>query len=122
MPPGRHWTPVLHDCRYAVAAFVRHDGQEYTNGPQIRAAPGGVFFWLHTFKLGVYPGAVLPFMIGYLADAAVAVGDLTATEEASFLETHGVHHEQRVQGCLLADGELGPAWQGRMSGVLQAAF
>ena len=90
--------------RYAVAAFVRHDGQKYTDGAAIRAAPSGVIFWLHTFNLGVYPGAILPFLIGYLADASTAVGDLTATEEASFLETHGVQHDQRIQGCLLADG------------------
>ena len=82
---------------------MRHDGDKYTNGPEIRAAPEGIFFWLHTFKLGVYPGAILPFCIGYLADAATAIGDLTATEEASFLETHGKPHDERVQGCLLAD-------------------
>ena len=105
-----HPVPVP-DCAplpasYAVAAFVRHEGQKYTNGAAIRAAPDGIIFWLHTFKLGVYPGAVLPFLIGYLADAAAAIGDLTATEEASFLETHGRAHDERVQGCLLADGEL----------------
>ncbi|KAK9809309.1 hypothetical protein WJX73_003576 [Symbiochloris irregularis] len=88
---------------YAVAAFVRHDGDKYTNGQAIRSAPAGIFFWLHTFKLGIYPGAILPFLIGYLADAATAIGDLTATEEASFLETHGTPHDERVQGCLLAD-------------------
>ena len=91
-----------------MAAFVRHGGQKYTDGPRIRSAPDGIIFWLHTFKLGVYPGAILPFLIGFLADAAAAVGDLTATEEASFLETHGRSHDERVQGCLLADGVPAP--------------
>ena len=59
---------------------------------------------LHTFKLDVYPGAILPFIIAYLADAATAVGDITATEEASMIETHGPRHDTRIQGMLLADG------------------
>ena len=60
---------------------------------------------LHTFKLDVYPGAILPFIIGYWADAATAVGDITATEEASGVETVGPEHDKRIQGCLLADGQ-----------------
>ena len=60
---------------------------------------------VHTFKLGIFPGAILPFIVGYLADAATAVGDVTATEEASAVETEGPRHDERIQGCLLADGE-----------------
>lgn len=59
---------------------------------------------VHTFKIGIYPGAILPFIIGYWADAATAVGDITATEEASGIEQRGPAHDERVQGCLLADG------------------
>lgn len=61
---------------------------------------------VHTFNIGIYPGAILPFIIGYWADAATAVGDITATEEASGVETIGPEHDKRVQGCLLADGKL----------------
>ena len=32
------------------------------------------------------------------------VGDVTATEEASFLSTSGASHERRVRGALLNDG------------------
>ena len=60
---------------------------------------------VHTLPLCFFPGASLPFVIGFLADAATAVGDVTATEEASLLETSGKLCEERVQGCLLADGE-----------------
>lgn len=63
---------------------------------------------MHTFKIGIYPGAILPFIIGYWADAATAVGDITATEEASGVETIGPEHDKRIQGCLLADGRLLP--------------
>lgn len=60
---------------------------------------------VHTFKIGIFPGAILPFIIGYWADAATAVGDITATEEASGIEQRGPAHDERIQGCLLADGE-----------------
>ena len=60
---------------------------------------------VHTFNIGIYPGAILPFIIGYWADAATAVGDITATEEASGIEERGPAHDERIQGCLLADGE-----------------
>ncbi len=59
---------------------------------------------VHTFNIGIYPGAILPFIIGYWADAATAVGDITATEEASGIEQIGPRHDERIQGCLLADG------------------
>ena len=62
---------------------------------------------MHTFNIGIYPGAILPFIIGYWADAATAVGDITATEEASGIEQRGPAHDERVQGCLLADGQAG---------------
>ena len=35
-----------------------------------------------------------------------ACAQITATEEASMLETHGKMHESRIQGMLLADGAL----------------
>ena len=60
---------------------------------------------VHTFNIGIFPGAILPFIIGYWADAATAVGDITATEEASGVEERGPAHDERIQGCLLADGE-----------------
>ena len=59
---------------------------------------------VHTFNIGIFPGAILPFIIGYWADAATAVGDITATEEASGVEERGPAHDERIQGCLLADG------------------
>ena len=64
-----------------------------------------VLLQVHTFKIGIFPGAILPFIIGYWADAATAVGDITATEEASGIEQRGPAHDERVQGCLLADGQ-----------------
>ena len=37
---------------YAVAAFVRHDGDRFVDGPDIRKSSNGTFFWVHTFNLG----------------------------------------------------------------------
>lgn len=89
---------------YAVSALVKKDGKPYVDMAAVNEAPAGTFFWVHTFKIGIFPGAILPFIIGYWADAATAVGDITATEEASGIEQRGPAHDERIQGCLLADG------------------
>lgn len=73
--------------------------------PRYHVPPKSLVLQVHTFNIGIYPGAILPFIIGYWADAATAVGDITATEEASGIETIGPEHDKRIQGCLLADGE-----------------
>ncbi|KAK9822799.1 hypothetical protein WJX74_011059 [Apatococcus lobatus] len=89
---------------YAVAAFVRADYKWYVATTEISNAVGGTFLWVHAFPLGIIAEGILPFIIGYLADAATAIGDLTATEEASGLPNEGPEYDRRIQGCLLADG------------------
>ena len=40
-----------------------------------------------------------------LGSQVESIGDITATEEVSGLETSGEPHRRRIQGGLLADGE-----------------
>lgn len=37
---------------YTVAAFVRHDGDKFVDGTDIKNSSNGTFFWVHTFNLG----------------------------------------------------------------------
>ena len=42
---------------------------------------------------------------GFVLTTVEAIGDITATEEASALATFGDKHNKRVQGGLLGDGQ-----------------
>ncbi len=42
---------------------------------------------------------------GFVLTTVEAIGDITATEEASALTTFGEKHNRRVQGGLLGDGQ-----------------
>ncbi len=50
--------------------------------------------------------AILPLCIIYCITSIETVGDVSATEEASYLSTSGPKHDKRVRGALLNDGEL----------------
>ena len=41
---------------------------------------------------------------GFVLTTVEAIGDITATEEASFIATVGEKHNKRIQGGLLGDG------------------
>ncbi len=47
---------------------------------------------------------VLPLIIIYCITSIETVGDVCATEEASFISTTGPKHEKRIRGALLNDG------------------
>ena len=55
------------------------------------------------WKLVLWPQA--PAAAGFVLTTVEAIGDITATEEASFLATVGERHNKRIQGGLLGDGE-----------------
>ena len=38
---------------YTVAAFVRHEGDKFVDGTDIKNSSNGTFFWVHTFNLGM---------------------------------------------------------------------
>ena len=52
----------------------------------------------------IYGPLVLPLIIVFVITSIETVGDVTATEEASYIATSGPRHEKRIRGALLNDG------------------
>ncbi|KAJ7875628.1 xanthine/uracil permease [Mycena leptocephala] len=61
--------------------------------------PAITFLWVHTFKIGVYPPAILPISL-----AMEAIGDITASAEVSKVDVRGLEFDSRIQGGILSDG------------------
>ncbi|KAF8963237.1 permease family-domain-containing protein [Flammula alnicola] len=71
----------------------------YIDGSSIKTAPAITFLWVHTFKIGVYPPAILPISL-----TMEAIGDITASAEASRVDVRGLEFDSRIQGGILSDG------------------
>merc|ERR1712230_289519 len=67
----------------------------YIDSTSIRTAPAITFLWVETFPLKIYGPAVLPMLAVYISLAMEAIGDVTASSEAS---------RQPVKGAVLTDG------------------
>ncbi|TFK59541.1 xanthine/uracil permease [Pluteus cervinus] len=76
----------------------------YIDSSSIKTAPAITFLWVHTFKIRVYPPAILPMIAVYIACAMEAIGDITASAEVSRLKVEGEEFDSRVQGGILSDG------------------
>ncbi|KAF9063594.1 xanthine/uracil permease [Rhodocollybia butyracea] len=76
----------------------------YIDGSSITTAPPITFLWVHTFKIGVYPPAILPMLAVYISCAMEATGDITASAEVSRVDVEGIEFDSRVQGGILSDG------------------
>ncbi|CAK5272465.1 unnamed protein product [Mycena citricolor] len=76
----------------------------YIDGSSIKTAPAITFLWVHTFKIGVYGPAVLPMLAVYISLAMEAMGDITASAEASKVDVRGLEFDSRIQGGVLSDG------------------
>ncbi|KAF9235565.1 permease family-domain-containing protein [Melanogaster broomeanus] len=76
----------------------------YIDGSTITSAPAITFLWVHTFKIGVYPPAILPMLAVYVSTMMEAIGDITASAEVSRLEVVGEEFDSRIQGGVLSDG------------------
>lgn len=76
----------------------------YIDGSSIKTAPAITFLWVHTFKIGVYPAALLPMFAVYVSLAMEAIGDITASAEVSRVAVHGLEFDSRIQGGILSDG------------------
>ncbi|KAF9535162.1 xanthine/uracil permease [Crepidotus variabilis] len=85
----------------------------YISSSTIKSAPAITFLWVHTFKLGVYPPAILPMLAVYVSLAMEAIGDITASAEVSRQAVVGDVFDSRIQGGILADG---------ISGLVSALF
>ncbi|CAL1699870.1 unnamed protein product [Somion occarium] len=76
----------------------------YIDGSSIKSAPAITFLWVKTFKIGVYPGAILPMLAVYVSLAMEAIGDITASAEVSRVAVDGEEFDSRIQGGVLSDG------------------
>ncbi|KAJ7828712.1 xanthine/uracil permease [Mycena leptocephala] len=76
----------------------------YIDGSSIHTAPAITFLWVHTFKIGVYPPAILPMLAVYVSLAMEAIGDITASAEVSKVDVRGLEFDSRIQGGILSDG------------------
>ncbi|KAF8967473.1 xanthine/uracil permease [Flammula alnicola] len=76
----------------------------YIDSSTIKSAPAITFLWVHTFKLSVYPPAILPMLAVYVSLAMEAIGDITASAEVSRQEVVGDVFDSRIQGGILGDG------------------
>ncbi|KAH8118876.1 xanthine/uracil permease [Phellopilus nigrolimitatus] len=76
----------------------------YIDGSSITTAPAITFLWVHTFKIRVYPPAILPMLAVYISVAMEAIGDITASAEVSRVEVDGPNFDRRIQGGVLSDG------------------
>ncbi|KZP18862.1 xanthine/uracil permease [Athelia psychrophila] len=76
----------------------------YIEGSSIKAAPAITFLWVHTFRIRVYPPAILPMLAVYISLAMEAIGDITASAEVSRVAVSGEDFDSRIQGGVLSDG------------------
>ncbi|OSX59621.1 hypothetical protein POSPLADRAFT_1150709 [Postia placenta MAD-698-R-SB12] len=76
----------------------------YIDGSSITTAPAITFLWVHTFKIRVYPPAILPMLAVYISVAMEAIGDITASAEVSRVAVDGEEFDTRIQGGVLSDG------------------
>lgn len=76
----------------------------YIDGSTIKSSPAITFLWVHTFKISVYPPAILPMLAVYVSLAMEAIGDITASAEVSRQPVVGDVFDSRIQGGILSDG------------------
>ncbi|KAI0074785.1 Xanthine/uracil permease [Panus rudis PR-1116 ss-1] len=76
----------------------------YIDGSSITSAPAITFLWVKTFKIRVYPPAILPMLAVYISLAMEAIGDITASAEVSRVAVDGEEFDSRIQGGVLSDG------------------
>ncbi|KAI7832177.1 purine permease [Gamsiella multidivaricata] len=79
----------------------------YTTSDSIEAAPVITFLWTTTYKLSIYPPAIIPLLITYVLAMVESIGDITASCEVSQLTVEGREFESRLQGGIFADGVAG---------------
>lgn len=99
-------------CGLVVGCIVA-GATGYMSDATIKSAPAITFLWVKTFKLGVYPPAILPMLAVYISLAMEAIGDITASAEVSRQPVVGDVFDSRIQGGILGDG---------ISGFMSALF
>lgn len=89
-----------------MAAISNYNGAAYVDASKILDAAPITFLWTTTFPLGLYGPAVIPLLIGFMVTTVETVGDVTATFEASELDTTSERYDGAIQGGLTADAIL----------------
>ncbi|ESK97055.1 purine permease, partial [Moniliophthora roreri MCA 2997] len=79
----------------------------YIDGSSIKSAPAITFLWVHTFKIRVYPFAILPMLAVYISLTIEVIGEITASAEVSQQAIDGPEFDSRIQGGVLADSVSG---------------
>jgi len=111
-------SPFLRNCEVAFALLVGFliagvstytpegatESLRFVTSDRINEAPAITFLWVETFPLSVYAPAIFPLLLSYVITAVETIGDVTASCEASKVESVGERFDGRVQGGLLADG------------------
>ncbi|GAA5990421.1 hypothetical protein JCM10908_007363 [Rhodotorula pacifica] len=69
----------------------------------INSAPVANFLWVRRFPLSVKGELVLPFLASFLVVISEAIGNITATCNASGLPVKGPRYSSHIQGGLLSD-------------------
>ena len=90
-------------CRYLIAGVTNWDGDKYVDSSKIKAADAITFLWVEWYGIGFYPPAVIPMLIAYMVTTVETVGDISATYEASDLDTTGREFKESLQGGLFSD-------------------
>lgn len=89
-----------------VAGLSNYQGYAYVDVSKIEEADVITFLWTTTFPLGLYGPAVIPLLIGFMVTTVETVGDVTATYEASDLDTTSEAYQGSIQGGLASDSLL----------------
>ncbi|OAD66524.1 hypothetical protein PHYBLDRAFT_178416 [Phycomyces blakesleeanus NRRL 1555(-)] len=76
----------------------------YIDHSTIDSAPVATFLWVKRFPLSIYAPGIIPLLIVYLVAVVEAVGDITASCEASRAPVEGPEFEGRIKGGILCDG------------------
>lgn len=87
-----------------IAGIILSSALGYMDQSIIDQAPAFTFPLVKRFPLGIYLPALIPTLLTFLVSTVESVGDITASCEASKVETEGEEFESRIQGGLLADG------------------
>lgn len=100
-------SPFLRSAQIIVAlllGFAIAAATGYVGAGPIEAAPVVTFLWVERFPLGFYAPSVIPLLIAFVVTTVESIGDITASCDASRVETSGPEYDSRIQGGILADG------------------
>ena len=61
---------------YFIAAVPKYDGKSYISLDNIHSARSITFLWVHTFNIGFYWPAIMPFLVGEFLQSANVITDV----------------------------------------------